>query len=164
MYLTDAVRVAKTKNLGVGATQLMEHCILGVGQGFFQILRGEMDTEEETKDLKQIKQKKWNGEMGVKVNTIDKTVNGVEKAHKEYSAFANVVIDELEYFAVQNEPVPTETWVGWMEELKDMVLDNHRRNADCEELQMKRSFCALAKYLGLLIRQNDIRKNFFFAC
>lgn len=116
---------------------------------YYQRMRGEMDFDDDTEDLRTIIKKKWVADMGSKKNWIQTSIDSIDKAHNEYFNFTLDVSDSIDSYLVDNEAIGTDAWVRWGKSLEEMVLENHDRDADFNELACMRSFSTLLPFASL---------------
>ena len=124
---------------------------VAVGKLFFQDARGEMDTTDEKSDLQKMLDKRWNRDCAVKDQEVMDNIDKIDKAHVEYTEFASNAVDQLEICATENHILGSGELTTVADSLYRMVMDNHRRHAEYEELGAMTMMKSLRQTSGLFV-------------
>lgn len=96
-----------------------------------------------------ILKKKLYRDMSSKKKWVQTSIDDINAAHNEFYEWTVNASYQLESYLVDNMAVGSEQVVYWAETLRVMVVGDHDRNADFNELACMRSTEALAKCAGL---------------
>ena len=145
LYRLD-VRVS---GLGCFSLYVKAHASISAGLYYFQRMRGETDWEDDVEDLRLILKKNWHRDMSSKKKWVQTSIDDINRAHNEFYEWTLDASYILESYLVDNEAVAAGQVVYWAETLRVMVVNDHDRLADFNELGCMRSVEALAKCAGL---------------
>lgn len=136
---------------GLGSANLILHSHVVVGCVFFVDARGQVDLEDELKQLRDIRDKKIYREMAVQRQTVERNMGTIRRAHEEFLAFTKEVAGHLDSDGLNTTPIAPEKWISWTNSLRRMILalEGHERYADFNETGMMRSLEALQDCQGL---------------
>lgn len=139
---------------------LRVHTAIAIGKAFFNVGRGEVVTDGDTDDIRDMMQSKWSRYMNVKKETFEETITNTESAHGEFFDFTFDVVKDLKNAARENAPVPTSLLNEWWETLVHFVTKHTTHHADFHEVGMLRCFEVLHNMMGLAIVPQKREKNF----
>lgn len=139
----------RERKFSVFATNVEAHAHVAVNQAFFQNNRGEMDISDEIDDLQTVIDRRKYSEMSVKRKDVAADIRKIKKAHKEYSAFAKDLVENLERAAQSNAQPQENEMIKWADESKRMIVEEHKIHADFHELACMRSLSVIREMIGL---------------